>query len=112
MTNITQILIGIAIIFVGAYVSFVRPWLAAKLSPEQLQLLRQFARVAVSAAEQIITITTGKDKKEYAMGLVKQLLAKYRLTFDEEVVSAAIEEQVYEMNKEKEVKNENSESAR
>jgi len=40
------------------------------------------------------------------MDLVKQLLAKYKLTFDEDVVSATIEEQVYEMNKEK--KHENS----
>jgi len=44
------------------------------------------------------------------MGLVKQLLAKYGLTFDEDVVSAAIEEQVFEMNKDKEKKDENSES--
>jgi len=35
------------------------------------------------------------------MGLVKQLLSKYHLTFDEDVVSATIEEQVYEMHKEK-----------
>lgn len=109
MTNITQILIGAIIILIGVYVSFVRPWLMAKLTPQQLQLLRQFSRVAVSAAEQIITITTGKDKKRYAMDLVKQLLAKYHLTFDEDVVSAAIEEQVFEMNKEKESKHEDSE---
>jgi len=43
------------------------------------------------------------------MDLVKQLLSKYNLTFDEEIISAAIEERVYEMNKEKEPKNENSE---
>lgn len=109
MTNITQIIIGAIIILIGVYVSFVRPWLMTKLTPQQLQLLRQFSRVAVSAAEQIITITTGKDKKKYAMDLVKQLLAKYNLTFDEDVVSAAIEEQVFEMNKEREKKNENSE---
>ena len=43
------------------------------------------------------------------MDLVKQFLAKYNLTFDEEIVSAAIEEQVYEMNKEKKPHNEDSE---
>jgi hypothetical protein len=42
------------------------------------------------------------------MDLVKQFLAKYKFTFNDEVVSAAIEEQVYEMNKEK--KNEDSHS--
>lgn len=101
MTNVTWILIGFITMLVGAYFSFARPWLATKLNPEQLQMLRQFSRIAVSAAEQIITLTTGKDKKEYAMGLVKQLLSKYHLTFDEDVVSATIEEQVYEMNQEK-----------
>ena len=109
MTDVTQIIIGIILILVGIYVSLIRPWLRSKLTPEQLNLLRQFSQVAVTAAEQILTITTGKDKKAYAMDLVKQLLAKYNLTFDEEIVSAAIEERVYEMNKEKKLKNENSE---
>ncbi len=107
MTNVTWIIIGFVIMLAGAYVGVVRPWLATKLNPEQLQMLRQFSRIAVSAAEQIIELTTGKDKKAYAMGLVKQLLEKYKLTFDEDVVSATIEEQVYEMNKGK--KHEDSE---
>jgi len=51
MTDITQILVGLIIILLGVYVSFVRPWLRTKLSPEQLSLLRQFSRVAVYAAE-------------------------------------------------------------
>ena len=105
MTDVTQIIIGVILVLVGIYVSFIRPW----ITPEQLNLLRQFSQVAVTAAEQILTITTGKDKKAYAMDLVKQLLAKYNLTFDEEIVSAAIEERVYEMNKEKKPKNEDSE---
>jgi len=107
MTDVTWIIIGFVIMLGGIYVGVIRPWIASKLDPEQLQMLRQFSRIAVSAAEQIIELTTGKDKKAYAMDLVKQLLAKYKLTFDEDVVSATIEEQVYEMNKEK--KNENSE---
>jgi len=41
------------------------------------------------------------------MDLVRQFLTKYNLTFDEDIVSAAIEEQVYAMNKDK--KHENSE---
>jgi len=36
MTNITQIIIGAIIILIGVYVSFVRPWLMAKLTPQQL----------------------------------------------------------------------------
>lgn len=109
MTDVTQIIIGVILVLIGIYVSFIRPWIRSKLTPEQLNLLRQFSQVAVAAAEQILTITTGKDKKAYAMDLVKQLLAKYNLTFDEDIVSAAIEERVYEMNKEKKLKNEDSE---
>lgn len=109
MTDVTQIIIGVILVLIGIYVSFIRPWIRSKLTPEQLNLLRQFSQVAVTAAEQILTITTGKDKKAYAMDLVKQLLAKYNLAFDEDIVSAAIEERVYEMNKEKKLKNEDSE---
>ena len=108
MTDITWIIIGFVIMLAGAYFGFGRPWLESKLTPQQLALLRQFSQIAVSAAEQIVTITTGKDKKAFAMDLVKQFLAKYKLTFNDEVVSATIEEQDYEMNKEK--KNEDSHS--
>jgi len=51
MTNVTWVLIGFVIMLAGAYVGIVRPWLATKLNPEQLTMLRQFSRIAVSAAE-------------------------------------------------------------
>lgn len=101
MTDITWIVIGLAVAFLGFIFGIGRPWLSSKLNPEQLNMLKAFAKIAVQAAEQIITITTGKDKKAFAMEQVKKLLAKFHLTFDEETVSAAIEDQVYEMNKEK-----------
>jgi len=43
MTDVTQILIGVILILVGVYASFVRPWISSKLTPEQLNLLRQFS---------------------------------------------------------------------
>jgi hypothetical protein len=36
----------------------------------------------------------GKDKLKYALSLAKTILAKKGLTFDEEVIRAAIEAQV------------------
>jgi hypothetical protein len=39
----------------------------------------------------------GKDKKAFALDYAKKLLAKFKLTFDEEVVDAAIEAQVKEL---------------
>ena len=43
----------------------------------------------------------GKDKLEYAMNLAKTLLAKKGLTFDEDVIRAAIEAQVQQLSLEK-----------
>lgn len=101
MTNVTWILIGLIIAAVGAFFGIVRPWIHARLDPQQLAMLQVFARSAVTAAEQIITLTTGKDKKAFAMEQVKKFLEKYGMTFDEDTVSTVIEEQVYEMNQEK-----------
>lgn len=107
MTDVTIVVTGVIILAFGLYIAFGRPWLASKLSVEQLNMLEKYAKIAVQAAEQIITLTTGKDKKEWAMEQVKKLLAKFHLTFDEDTVSAAIEDQVYEMNKEKKLLGEN-----
>lgn len=101
MTNVTWILIGLIIAAVGAFFGIVRPWIHARLDPQQLAMLQVFARSAVAAAEQIITLTTGKDKKAFAMEQVKKFLEKYDMTFDEDTVSTVIEEQVYKMNQEK-----------
>jgi len=102
MTDVTWIIIGILVALLGGYFGIGRPLIQSKLSAEQIFMLQNFAKIAVQAAEQIIELVTGKDKKTWAMDTVKKLLAKVGLTFDEDVVSAAIEDQVYEMNKEKE----------
>ena len=102
MADVTYIIVGILIALLGAYFGIGRPLLQSKLTAEQLTKLAAFAKIAVQAAEQIIELVTGKDKKAWAMDLVKKMLAKAHLTFDEDIISAAIEDKVYEMNKEKE----------
>ena len=102
MTDITWIVIGVIIALLGGYFGIGRPLILSKLSAEQIFMLQNFAKIAVQAAEQIIELVTGKDKKTWAMDAVKKLLAKAGMTFDDEVVSAVIEDKVYEMNKEKE----------
>ena len=106
MTDVTWIIIGLLIAAIGAFFGIVKPWIHARLDPQQLAMLQIFAKSAVAAAEQIITLTTGKDKKAFAMEKVKKFLEKYGMTFDDGTVSTVIEEQVYEMNKEKEKKGE------
>ena len=109
MTDVTWIIIGLLIALAGTYFGVGRPLIHSKLSAEQIIMLQQFAKIAVQAAEQIIELVTGKDKKAWAMDTVKKLLAKIGLTFDEDVVSAAIEDQVFEMNKEKKLMEGNAE---
>lgn len=104
MTNVTWILVGLFIALAGVYFGVGRPLLKSKLSADQLMQLKAFAKIVVQAAEQILELVTGKDKKTWAMDALRKLLAKAGLTFDEEIMSAAIEDQVYEMNKEKEKK--------
>lgn len=98
MTNITYIIIGLIFVVGGLITAFGIPFLRAKLSTEQLTTLKQVANIAVYAAEQLFGAKMGKNKKAYALDYAKKLLAKFKLTFDEEAVDAAIEAQVKEMN--------------
>ena len=98
MTNITYILLGLILIIGGLITAFGIPFIRSKLNVEQIEALKAAARIAVYAAEQIFGAKMGKDKLAYAINLVKSLLAKKNLTFDEDAVRAAIEAQVKEMN--------------
>jgi len=98
MTNVTYILLGLILIIGGLVTGFGIPFIRSKLNVEQIEALKTAARIAVYAAEQIFGAKMGKDKLAYAINLVKSLLAKKNLTFDEDAVRAAIEAQVKEMN--------------
>jgi len=53
-------------------------------------MLSGIAQTVVFAAEKIFGAKMGKDKLEYAMALAKNLLSAKGLTFDEDVIRAAI----------------------
>ena len=95
--NITQILLGIIILIGGAISLFVVPYLRAHMTAEQISILTGIAQTVVYAAEKIFGAKMGKDKLEYALNLAKSLLSKKGLTFDEDVVRAAIEAQVQQL---------------
>lgn len=98
MTDITYIILGLILILGGLITGFGIPFIRSKLSADQLAALKTTARIAVYAAEQIFGAKMGPDKLAYAINLVKSLLAKKNLTFNDEEVRAAIEAQVKEMN--------------
>jgi hypothetical protein len=61
-------------------------------------MLAGIAQTVVFAAEKIFGAKMGDDKLAYALGLAKKLLEKKGLTFDEEVIRAAIEAQVEQLS--------------
>lgn len=95
--NVTQILLGIIILIGGAVSLFVVPYLKAHMTAEQISILAGIAQTVVYAAEKIFGAKMGEDKLAYAMNLAKKLLEKKGLTFDEEVIRAAIEAQVQQL---------------
>ena len=96
--NITQILLGIILILGGVFTMVVWPYIKAHVSSEQLSMLAGIAQTVVFAAEKIFGAKMGPDKLAYALDVAKKLLAKKGLSFDEEVIRAAIEAQVEQLN--------------
>ena len=95
--DITQILLGIIILLGGLVSVFVIPYIKTHVSVEQLTLLSGIAQTVVYAAEKIFGAKMGKDKLAYALDLAKKLLASKKLSFDEDVIRAAIESQVQQL---------------
>ena len=96
--NITQILLGLVLILGGLFTLIIWPYIKAHVSSEQLSMLAGIAQTVVFAAEKIFGAKMGPDKLAYALNLAKKLLEKKGLTFDEEVIRAAIEAQVEQLN--------------
>ena len=72
-------------------------YLREKLTAEQMTVLKQWVKIAVTAAEQLYGSKTGQQKKEY---VVSFLLSK-GIVFDVDVVTALIESEVYKLTAEK-----------
>lgn len=95
--NITQILLGIILILGGVVTLIVWPYIKSHVSAEQLSILAGIAQTVVFAAEKIFGAKMGPDKLAYALNLAKKLLETKGLSFDEEVIRAAIEAQVQQL---------------
>ena len=96
--NITQILLGLILILGGVVAMIVWPYIKSHVSAEQLSILAGIAQTVVFAAEKIFGAKMGADKLAYALNLAKRLLESKGLTFDEDVIRAAIEAQVEQLN--------------
>lgn len=70
------------------------PWLKAKATGQQMENLNTMAKIAVYAAEQLIAHGDNRRKVRYAMNLLNDA----GFTADTDVLRAAIEKAVHEMN--------------
>lgn len=95
--NITQILLGIIIIIGGVIAIFVVPYLRTHMTAEQIAILTGIAETVVYAAEKLFGAKMGKDKLAYALDLAQKELNKKGVSFDEDVIRAAIEAQVQQL---------------
>ena len=96
--NITQILLGLILILGGLATLIIWPFIKSHVSAEHLSMLAGIAQTVVFAAEKIFGAKMGEDKLAYALNLAKKLLEKKGITFDEEVIRAAIEAQVEQLD--------------
>lgn len=83
-------------------------WLIAKTAelcrkmkeknPEVYESLYKIAAVAVHSAEQLIGSKKGREKKEYAKAVITKYLKARGISLDLDLIEAAIESAVYNMN--------------
>ncbi len=95
-------IIEAVIMLISAFITlFILPkitqFLKKRLSTEQMNTLREWVKIAITAAEQLYGSKTGQQKKEY---VVSFLLSK-GIVFDVDDVTALIESEVYKLTAEK-----------
>lgn len=99
--NLTPIIEALITLISAIVTLFVLPKLTQclkeKLTAEQQSTLREWVKIAVTAAEQLYGSKTGQQKKEY---VVSFLLAK-GIVVDIDEVTALIESEVYKLTAEK-----------
>ncbi len=98
MLDITQIIVAVIGLIAAVISAVLIPWIRSKLGDERWQYLCSVAQIAVQAAEQYANagFIEREHRINYAMQRVKDQLAVRRITFDEEIIRAAIEAAVYE----------------
>ena len=89
----------------GAIVTyFIIPFLKEKVGNERLTQYKEWATLAVRAAEMIWTETGhGADKKAYVVSYLNDLFNENKVVITEEQINILIEAAVQELNKNKKI---------
>lgn len=95
--DITAVMNAVVALIAAIVSTFLIPWIRSKITTQQREQLVAWVKIAVSAAEQIFKGSgRGEEKKQYVL----DFLIKNGFSVDEEVVNAAIEAAVKQLNSE------------
>ncbi|MBO7631113.1 MAG: phage holin [Lachnospiraceae bacterium] len=108
MNLISKILQAVLEAALPVLITALAAWMVAKTAevckklkeknPEIYDGLYRIAAVAVRSAEQLIGSKRGQEKKEYAKKMIEKYLGSRGIHLDLDLIEAAIESAVYEMN--------------
>ncbi len=97
MIDITPIAQALVVLIAAIISCILIPWIKTKTTDGQRQQLVAWTKIAVAAAEQIFKGTgRGEEKKKYVLAFLEEK----GITFDENIVNAAVEAAVKQLNSE------------
>jgi LL-H family phage holin len=99
--NITELLVAVIPIVITVILGWISPYvvkfLDSKIGHNNVIALENFARIAVTAAEQTIKSGSKSDKKDLALAALSAFAADHKYTISEENLNALIEAAVYQL---------------
>jgi hypothetical protein len=91
-TLFMQLIQLLIILILGLVTAYVVPFIKTKVSKDQMELLLYYVNIAVKAASQIYSKEQWKEKKEYCMQYIKNIIdEKMNITLSDEEISTLIE---------------------
>lgn len=88
MIDLTNMFNAVLALLAAIITAFVIPWIKAKATEKQLDLLAKATKTAVFAAEQVYGSGWGRDKLRYA----EEYLSKRGYTVDVDMIEATVKE--------------------
>ena len=74
------------------------PLIKSKIGNDKFTELTEWVKFAVLTAEQVLTASTGEQKKEYVISFIDELLEENKINITAEQLDVLIESAVKEMN--------------
>lgn len=81
-------------------VRYVVPWIKKKVGAETLSTVAEWAKKAVLYAEQVMTASTGEEKKQAVTEIIKEIVNANKIDITDEQIDILIESAVKQMNME------------